>query len=190
LEEGYLGELSNERLAQIESVRKLMLASEEFLSSRFAEVSSEIEVLRSNGHLVLACPDCEKQSLILGDVGDDYPACLVCGTKELDAEELADHYARRTNPMWKHPKHGPDDDLAWCEGCGRQTVAPAGEESEEQIMEMFSRVPREPGEDWELFVCLACGEPVIGYDIHHCGSCGSQYVSSNPEHTCPACHWF
>jgi len=189
LEEGFLGDLKEEHLKQLENIRKLMLTSEEFLASRLSERSTDLDALKKGGHLVIECPECEKQALVLGDIGEHYPACLVCGERGLDAEEFADKYARSKNSFWKHPRHGPDDDLAWCEECGKQTVAPAGEEAHGQIMEMLSSVPREPGEDWELFVCLACGEPVIGYDIRHCGSCGSLYVSSSEDPICPHCHW-
>jgi len=190
LEEGFLGDLEGEHVKQIEHIRKLMLTSEEFLASRFNERGTELDALMKSGHLVIDCPDCEKQALVLGDVGEDYPACLVCGVRSLDPEELADEYARSKDSFWKHPKHGPEDDLAWCEECDKQAVAPAGEEAHSQIMGMLSSVPREPGEDWELFVCFACGEPVIGYEIRQCGSCGSRYVNSSEERMCPVCRRF
>ncbi len=190
LEEGFLGELTEKQAQQVDGIRELMLKSEEFLASRLEEVRAEVDSLRAERHLVLDCPDCQKLSLVLGDVGEGYPACLVCGTRGLSPEELAERYARSKNSFWRHPRHGPDDELAWCDECDRETVAPAGDETTAQIMQMLSSVPHEPGEDWELWLCIACGEPVIGHNIHHCGSCGTPYVSSATDHSCPQCRWY
>jgi hypothetical protein len=56
---------------------------------------------------VVTCPSCGERSLRLGD-GD--PVCPRCRWLA-PAEDAAEEYARAGNALWKHPKHGPEDDL-------------------------------------------------------------------------------
>ncbi len=189
LENRFLGDLSAQQTAVVERVRAAMLASKEFLDKRYEELRDQVEQARSRKLFVLSCPTCGKDALLIGDVSEECPKCLVCAVTEMNPEDTAEAYSAAKDPWWRHPRHGPDDDLAWCDQCDRQTVAEVGPEVRDQIHAVFEHVERQPGEDWVLYLCFACGNPNISIWLHHCSSCGAQYFGSE-DGSCPACHWF
>jgi hypothetical protein len=99
---------------------------------------------------------------------------------------------------WKHPKHGPDDDVAWCEMCGEQACVPVGDDIREEVIKaVVLPTPQEPGEDlheFGFYICFACGEPAWGWHLQGCGYCGASYFDSaedaDDRRLCPACRRF
>lgn len=167
-----------------------------FLKARFQEVEPDLQKARGNGLLVLTCPTCEKMALI---VGDGWPDCRVCDRDDIDLDQVADDYVAMWDWSWKHPKHGPDDEMAWCEECGEQAVVPAGDDVKEELIGTFSiPAPQEPGEDlhllYEPYICFACGTAVPSRFVCGCGFCGAVYVDSGEEEEdqrlCPSCGRF
>jgi hypothetical protein len=192
LEKGFLV-LSQDQTAMLVRAKESMMRSEDFLKARFQEVEPDLKKARENHLLVVTCPICEKMALILGD---GFPDCRVCDRDDISSEEMADDYAAYWHWSWKHPRHGPDDDVAWCEECGEQAVAPAGEDVKEELIGTFSiPAPQEPGEDLHLFyepyLCFACGTAVPKRFVCGCGSYGSLYVDSGEDEEsqrlCPSC---
>lgn len=187
LEAGFLGTLNDKQQQQLDVARKQMMRSEEFLAARFEEVRLEIGGHKEKGGLVANCPTCGKRSFL---VGDGYPSCLVCGTFEIYPTGAADAYAAAGDPFWKHPKHGVDDDVAWCEVCEQQAVVPVGDDLRKEVEAWSAEIPREPGEDWETYVCLGCGGFTLDQWLNKCRSCGALYFVSSEERICPACDRF
>lgn len=189
LEAGML-RLSRTQQARLDEAQALMLRSEEFLKVRLDAVRGELTEAKTRGLTVLACPRCEMPALILGD---GYPDCRVCAKSNEWWTDVADSYARMNNPSWKHPKHGPDDDVAWCE-CGEQACVPAGEEIGDELQARLAHLRTEPGMDIEPYICFACGSATPDWYLEHCGYCGAQYFDSNEEEdhfpACPACGHF
>lgn len=179
-DEDFLGPQSGEHQEIISSVKSKMLQSEEFLKKRYDELKPEISGYKQPEFLVASCPVCTYDSLILGDTGEGCPRCLVCETDE-SPERLADKYARRKFPWWKHPKEGPDDEVAWCDECEHQAAVPAGDDLRAQITAESVSNPPEPGEGRKYFVCFFCGRP--NFNPLKCDLCGAIYFSS----LCPIC---
>lgn len=163
-----------------------MLRSEDFLTARLGEVGHEIEAAAASARLVAVCPSCQKPSFL---IGDGYPSCLVCGNFDIDPTDAADDYALSHDHLWRHQKHGVDDEVAWCECCGLQAVVPVGEDLQQKAEAAMADVEREPGEDWEYLVCMGCGEFAINLWLHDCSSCGARYIDSRRERSCPACRF-
>lgn len=170
----------------LKTIQDKMQRSEEYLDACYREVKPEIERARAEDRLIACCPWCQKDSLIAGDVPI---LCPVCKRFKIEPTEAANAYARFHDVSWKHPKHGPDDEVAWCEVCGNQAVVPLGDDLREQVLAKSEGhfQPHEPGEDLEFQICLACGEPSLKEDTEQCGSCGSLYVDSNKDRHCPEC---
>jgi len=184
-DEEFLGPLSMEPQELVMAAKAKMLKSEDFLARKYEDLKSELETLRSHGTVVAHCPICDYDSLILGDPGDDCPRCLVCET-DARPEQLAEKYAAAKDPFWKHPKHGVDDGIAWCDECEYQAVAPAGDEIKETIVDQLKNVQRESGEDWEYWICFHCGAPQIG-PPGACDECGEYSFDFGEDAKCPGC---
>lgn len=183
LENDFLGRLSANHEEALDTARNNMLRSEKFLQVRYKESLPILGQAKKKGLMVLECYICGMESCI---VGDGEPACPVCKS-HLDIVSAADHYERRFNSWWKHPKEGPDDDVAWCIWCEQQAVVHAEGSLIELARNKLGPIEREPGEDWEFFICLACGEPSINFWRRSCSKCGSYYFDKSSESTCPAC---
>jgi len=110
LEDGFLDPLDAEEQSMLGKASSAMHQSEDFLKTRFKEVQREIDDQRASGRHVVTCPKCLQVALIYGD-GD--VGCFVCRAYWGDPSEAADDYAALHNPVWKHPKHGLDDQIAW-----------------------------------------------------------------------------
>lgn len=114
--------------------------------------------------VILTCPACGEDSLQLGD-GD--PVCSECDWSDR-AESVAESYARSRNPSWKHPKHGPEDEIGTCEACGYNAVAPLHESDmvgpvQQKLQELRRALDLEPGAgDAGYGLCFSCGEVSIG----------------------------
>lgn len=167
----------------LEVARDKMIRLEEVLNMRYEEAKPTIEKAKKSGNLIVACPFCLKQSLI---IGDGEPSCPVC-VSELDYASAADSYARSINIFWKHPKHGPDDEIAWCENCGEQAIVAVGEDLLEEAKGRLPQIPCEPGKDWEVYICFSCAQPAIDWWLRECGVCGAKYFDSSGTAGCPAC---
>jgi len=187
--------LSDEQERMLEKAKSEMRLSEEFLTTRFQEIQPELDKAREAGLKVATCPTCEKISLILGD---GWPDCKVCARNDIYPERVADKYASMWDWSWKHPKHGPDDDVAWCEMCGEQACVPVGDDIREEVIRAVGLpTPQEPGEDlheFGFYICFACGEPAWGGHLRGCGYCGASYFDSaedaDDRRLCPACGRF
>jgi hypothetical protein len=109
---------------------------------------------------LVSCPNCGERALRLGD---DEPRCTKCDWSD-PPEEAADAYARAGDADWRHPKHGPDDELGICSACGYDAVAPLQERDQvgrvqQKIGSIWRRLQLEPGAgDAGYSVCFACGE--------------------------------
>lgn len=112
---------------------------------------------------LVTCPSCGERKLRLGD-GD--PICAKCSWTT-SPEVAADEYARSGNPSWKHPKHGPDDEIGTCENCDSDAVAPLHESDivgqvRQKIVALWRALDLEPGAgDAGYGICLSCG------DVHY-----------------------
>lgn len=156
LENGFLDNLTNEQEEVLDYAKQLMMHSDEYLNTRYNEVTSQIEDAISEGRYVANCPMCGKPSLLIG--GSD-PSCPVCGKKEIDPTDAAEEYARANNPFWKHPRHGVDDEIELCDECDRYAVVPIGDDLREQAESvLLQNNKRNPGDDWEIKICFHCGD--------------------------------
>jgi hypothetical protein len=167
----------------LNTARDKMIHLEEILNLRYEEAKPKIKEAKKDGYIITVCPFCLKQSLI---VGNGYPSCPVC-VSELDFESAADVYARSVNVFWKHPKHGPDDEIAWCEYCGEQAVVAVSEDLRNQVEKKLPKIDRAPGDDYEVFFCFSCAQPTIDCWLRECGRCGTRYFDSSGHSGCPAC---
>jgi len=183
LENGFLGQLSASHTGSLEATRTNMLRSEEFLQVRYNESLPILQQAKKKALMVLECYVCGKESCI---VGDGEASCPVCNSR-LDILSIANHYEKRNNFWWKHPKEGIDDDVAWCIWCDAQAVVHAEGPLAAVAENKLKPIAREPGDDWEAYICLSCGEPAIKYWRKTCSRCGAQYFNKSPESTCPAC---
>lgn len=194
LGKGFLA-LSLDQTAKLVRAKEAMMRSEDFLKARLQEVGPDLQKARGNGLLVVTCPNCEKMALI---IGDGLPDCRVCDRNDIAPEQVANDYAALWDWSWKHPKHGPDDDVAWCEICGEQACVPVGDDIREEVKKaVVLPTPQEPGEDLDEFgfyICFACGEPALGLYLRGCGYCGASYFDSakdaDDRRLCPACGRF
>lgn len=176
LETGFLGQLTREQSVATDEVKAVMLRSEHFLDERLAQAQGRLVAATSSGLLVGTCPTCQRKSLV---IGDGFPDCLVCGEYEASPARLASAYAKLTNPFWMHPRHGPDDQVAWCGECENEAIVPAG-------AELLEDAPTSIGPDsGGLYVCMVCGLFSLPSDIDQCPRCGSSYTGSGM--ICPAC---
>ncbi len=176
LETGFLGQVTLEQNAAIEEVRAVMLRSEHFLDERLIQAQDRLAAATSSGLLVGTCPTCQRKSLV---IGDGFPDCLVCGAYERSPARLASSYAALADPFWMHPRHGPDDQVAWCGECENEAVVPAGTELLDDASS--SLVPGSSGP----LLCIVCGLFSRPADIFQCPRCGSSYTGSGM--ICPAC---
>ena len=184
LKDGFLGQLSDIQNEVLDDVQTSMLRSEEFLNAKFKEVEPAIKAAEDNGLLIASCPNCGVRGML---IGDGSPKCLVCESLPDSPTEVADIYASVNNSFWKHSRHGPDDEVGWCPYCGEQAIVPVGDDIAEVANSQLSNIEREPGEDWEISMCLACGQSVIDWWKHECGYCGAVYFNSDEERYCPEC---
>ncbi len=183
LENRFLGQLTAIHSQALDTARSSMLRSEQFLQVRYKESLPTIEQAKQKGLMILECTICNMQSCI---VGDGEPSCPVCKSHP-DIVSLADDYERLNNPWWKHPREGPDDDVAWCIWCDQQAVVHAAGALIDFANNKLGPMEREPGEEWEFYICLSCGEPALGYWRRSCSRCGAHYFDKSSENTCPAC---
>jgi uncharacterized protein YlaI len=194
LEKGFLV-LSTEQSAMLGRAGDALRRSENFLETRSQEIKPDLLNAKEKGLLVVTCPYCEKVALILGD---GWPVCMVCDRNDNGPEEVAEDYAAMWNPFWKHPKHGPDDDVAWCENCEGLAAVPAGDDIKEEVRDIVSLpAPEEPGEDLdelEIYICFECGHVSSILYLRKCGYCGSAYFDSRKGEddwkSCPSCGRF
>jgi hypothetical protein len=113
---------------------------------------------------LVSCPSCGQRSLRLGD---DEPRCSKCSWSE-SSEEAADSYARAGDSDWKHPKHGPDDEVGTCRYCGRDAVVPLQEQDkigrvQQRIGALWRELELEPGAgDAGFSICFSCAEVHYG----------------------------
>ena len=118
---------------------------------------------RSRSSLV-TCPNCGERKLRLGD-GD--PICAKCSWSD-SPDDAADAYARAGDSDWKHPKHGPDDEVGTCEICGADAVVPLHDEDrvgyvQQRIGTLWRALQLEPGAgDAGFSICFSCGEVHYG----------------------------
>ena len=183
-ERDFLSDLKDDQRAKIRDINEEMRRSEDFLEARYEEIRGDLESLAGEGLVVARCATCGHPAQVLGD---GYPECRVCRASSHFAG-AADEYARSNDPFWKHPKHGVDDERAWCSECGEDAVVPAGEGTVDAARERSGYESKEPGEDPEFFLCFSCGAGHTGFDIRSCGSCGAHYTDR--ERNCPACGRF
>lgn len=184
--------LSAEHKTMLEKAKKEMMLSKDFLDTRFQEIQPDLLKAKQNGLKVVTCPSCEKLALILGD---GWPDCKVCARNDIDPGTVADRYASMWDWSWKHPRHGTEDDVAWCEVCGEQACVPVGDDIREEVKKaVVLPTPQEPGEDLDefgYFICFACGELASGLYLQGC-NCGANYFDSSEEvdRICPVCKRF
>jgi hypothetical protein len=113
---------------------------------------------------LVTCPNCGERKLRLGD-GD--PTCAKCSWAE-PADVAADAYARAGDSDWKHPKHGPDDELGACEYCDADAVALLQSKDmvghvQQKIGALWRALELEPGaSDAGFSICFSCGEVHYG----------------------------
>ena len=188
LTNGFLGRLSENQNHILDKIENSMLRSENFLDARFKEIESDIKAAKKKGLLVANCPNCKLKAML---IGDGPPECLVCKSLSDNPTDVADSYANVNDLFWKHHRHGPDDEVGWCQNCGEQAVVPVGDDIAEVAHSKLPNIEREPGDDYEVFLCFACGEKEIWKAVdwwkHKCGSCGAVYFNSNDEYYCPEC---
>lgn len=120
--------------------------------------------MTTDPQVILECPACGEESLRIGD-GD--PVCSSCEWSD-SAENVADSYASRRYPDWKHPKNGPEDEIGTCEACGYNAVAPLHESDmvgviARKLQELRRAMDLEPGAgDAGFGFCFSCGEVSLG----------------------------
>jgi hypothetical protein len=106
-----------------------------------------------------------------------FPLAQFQATKETEdswtnsAEDAADAYARAGDPHWKHPKHGPDDEVGTCEYCDADAVVSLDDQDE------VGYVRQKIGALWRALK-LELGAGVAGFSI--CFSCGEVHYGQ-PE---------
>jgi len=183
LENGFLGQLSANHTNALETARTNMLRSEEFLQVRYNESLPILKQAKMKGLMILECYICGMQACI---VGDGEASCPVCNSHP-DIVSIADHFEKKNDPWWKHPKEGVDDDIAWCIWCDKQAIVHATGSLAELVKNKLEPVDREPGEDLEFYICLSCSATAVGYWRRKCSFCGAYYFDKSTESPCPAC---
>lgn len=181
LEEGFL-DLLSEHKSILAAAKNEMLRSEEFIEARFDEIQQELEKANEDGRLVITCPTCEKSALVIEDGGPD---CKVCKAEEVAPYGIADDYAVMNIRRWKKDGY----EVAWCETCGEQACVPVEEMLSEKA---YTIISRDIGEDYEPYICFACGDVAKDYFLKNCGYCGASYFDSireeeNGGRLCPQC---
>jgi len=187
LESGRWGSLTRKQRSLIETARAGMNRSEEFLEIRFTESEAQLEAERASGRLIGICPLCRKHSLIIapGEL-----RCQVCGPDMLNPERIAEQYCIHHNAFWKHPKHGPGDEIIWCPHCELKCIIEVQQDLAADVRRVglarHDKAGHGPSAYDYCLLCLSCSEVFQLGDIDQCGQCGEAIIRGASV-LCPVC---
>ena len=153
----HLPDVVKDQDTTIEKIKQLMVANEQFLEERLAEIQPKIDAME-DAEAVLKCPFCLQEALYISGVKD--PNCVFCYYTASPEEAVVewcneifgfqDPKERYTDPLWFE-----------CPECGSETLV------QQEFGGMTPPIP-----EW---VCFSCGQ-TWGHDgIRFCDNCGEPY---------------
>jgi hypothetical protein len=155
----------------LDQVRQAMRQHEGLVEARLIGIGPELESLRLRGRVVLKCPICLQETLVLPS-DDEEPSCLFCRYQR-PSEEVADDWA---TIFLGYPHTDPKEAsmypvLQECPTCGSETMIE---------FEDGGQFPPDPA-----WVCFTCGDS--GSPTSICMSCGEEFDYEDDVYYCPEC---
>lgn len=154
----------------IAKIKDRMLKHEDYIRQRFKDIAPELDRLKNGGALILDCPSCLQEALVIP--GEEDPTCRFCRYQD-NAAQVADDWA---TVFVGYPHTDPKERmiapvLKECPECGMETMI------EFEDGGMFP-----PDHAW---ACLACGES--GPPTTKCHRCGEEFPWEEEVYICPDC---
>lgn len=145
-----LGELTSASEETFYEIQRYGAEFEEYVS----QVMRDIGPALAASHLILICPKCSKETLVL----DSEPVrCLYCSYQAISEDAATEYVWSVLGISWYDVKDGADWPLHPCPECGRETLVALDEVGTK------SGLP---------FVCFACSEK---WSLDYCVKCGCPY---------------
>jgi hypothetical protein len=154
----------------LERIRRRMVKQESYVTERLGEIRPEVEHAQDEGNLIVACPSCLQETLIIP--GGHDPHCPFCRYQR-ESQEVADQWAT-VFVGYPHtdPKEAWDDPVVReCPSCGSEAMIE---------FEDGDAVPPDPA-----WVCFSCGDS--GSPMTKCHSCGEEFPWEGEVCACPDC---
>jgi uncharacterized protein YbaR (Trm112 family) len=163
-------ELPNHHLI-IEDIKQRMIEYETFITNRMALLTPDLEALRKQDFVIVACPSCLQKALVLVEE-EDHPCCHFCRYQN-DSAHVVDDWAT-TFIGYSHTD--PKDRM----------ISPVVKECpscmDEAMIEFEDGDATPPDPAWVCFSCGASGPPMV-----ICHTCGARFPWEGEVYTCPEC---
>lgn len=163
-------QLDGELSALLDDIKGRMIKLEAYVRQRLAEIASRLAGPLREGTLIVGCPFCLQETLVVP--GEEDPYCPFC-RYESDSEQVADDWATvfvgypHTDPK----ERSIDPVLKECPACGVETMIE---------FESGSMYPADPA-----WICFSCGES--GSPTSECHSCGEEFPWEMEVYQCAKC---